>query len=337
LVEQTKGVFDPARLRVLLPTAGGPNTPGAALVVAGLAQRSANAVELMHIKAPTGWLDRIVSLFRPRPQTKEVDAEMASLRDLFVGGQPPVVRKVEHRDAALAILERARDGFDLIVLGASHRGHSLGGPVLADVIEAAPCHVLIARAATSSPHSGPYRHLLVPFDGGVFTRAAVELAVRYGEATGADVTIAMVTERRPQLLRYAGEDSNEPPTDQAPPEEDLSRISNIFRATEIRPHIVQLAYDPDSSAMNDEAVNGKYDLVVLGAENRAIQHRLFFGYDNERLISNEKVTVAIVIPNVAFLSKDDPSAMAALQRPRGTPVESVSARPAATPRDGLGG
>ena len=80
--------------------------------------------------------------------------------------------------------------------------------------------------------------------------------------------------------------------------------------------------------MSEEAASGKYDLVVLGAENRAIQHRLFFGHDNERLIREVPATLAIVIPNVAFLSKDDPAAIVSLQRPRGTPLESPTPRPA---------
>jgi len=42
--------------------------------------------------------------------------------------------------------------------------------------------------------------------------------------------------------------------------------------------------------------------VVLGSENRAVQNRLFFGRDNERLIREAAVSVAIVVPNIARLS-----------------------------------
>jgi nucleotide-binding universal stress UspA family protein len=330
--EQLKGVFDPERVRVLLPTGGGPNTPGAALIVGGLTRRSANPVELMHIDAPTSWRDFIGSLFRPRPAQIAADEQFATLKDKLGGGLAPAIRRSAHSDVARAILERAQDGFDLIALGASHRGHSLGGRVLAEVVEAAPCHVLIAKTAPEATSLGSFRHALVPYDGGVFARVAVEFAVRYAEATGAQLTIAVLTERRSQLQRYTGEFAAPTPVadgaEAASLEEELARISNIFLATEIRPQIVRLAYDPASSAMSDEAASGKYDLVVLGAENRAVQHRLFFGYDNERLISNSKLNVAIVIPNVAFLSKEDTSAMASLQRPRATPGEGSSGRPA---------
>jgi Kef-type K+ transport system membrane component KefB len=340
--EQMKGVFDPTRVRVLLPTAGGPNTPGAALIIAGLARRSANAVELMQIDAPKRWRDFMSSLFRPRPPEVEAEAQLATLKQSFAGSPPPSVRRAKHGNVAQAILDRARDGFDLIALGASHRGHSLGGPILADVVEAAPCHVLIAKASATNHVDGSYRHLLVPFDGGVFARVAVELAVRYAEATGASITIALLTERRPQLARRTPDALNQSDAPMSgnegdgPVEDELHRISNIFRVTEIKPQIVHLAYDPTSSALGDEAANGKYDLIVLGVENRAIQHRLFFGYENERMISNPTLNVAIVIPNVAFLSRDDPSAIASLQRPRATPPENQTGGHLPPTREELG-
>ena len=44
-------------------------------------------------------------------------------------------------------------------------------------------------------------------------------------------------------------------------------------------------------------------LVVIGAENRAVRHRLFFGYNSQRLLDNDKVAVVIVVPSVARLTK----------------------------------
>ena len=65
--------------------------------------------------------------------------------------------------------------------------------------------------------------------------------------------------------------------------------------------MLRLAYDPSSSALAEEAANGKYDLVVLGAENRAVQHRLFFGYDTERIIRGSAASVVVVVPHIAGL------------------------------------
>jgi nucleotide-binding universal stress UspA family protein len=149
----------------------------------------------------------------------------------------------------------------------------------------------------------PFQNLLVPYDGGVFARAAVELAVRYAEVSGARVTLAMVSEQPPTM--------GLPPDETTPVEammatspEELIRVSTVFHSTSIKPSILRLSYGLHSSALIEEATSGRYDLVIVGAENRAVQNRLFFGYDNERLIGNDAVVVAVVVPNVTMLTKD---------------------------------
>jgi len=39
-------------------------------------------------------------------------------------------------------------------------------------------------------------------------------------------------------------------------------------------------------------------MVVLGAEHRAIHYRLFFGYDNEKLVEDSQITVVLIVPKV---------------------------------------
>jgi nucleotide-binding universal stress UspA family protein len=317
LAERTKGVFDPTRVRVLFPAAGGPNTPQAALVAAALARRSADPVNLLHIAARQRLRDRIAAWLRPSELNTGLDAQLDRVRNVLHTGQAPISRRVRGPSVATAILTEAANGFDLIVLGASHAGDSLGGPVLADVVEGAPCHVIVVKAGTlarEAPQDAPHQKLLVPFDGGVFARVAVELAVRYAEATSAEITIAIAPERSSTTLApqpAPGESSAvaEPASD-----DELQRISNIFRATQVRPQLLRLR-DAGAGAITREAGSGRYDLIVIGAENRAIQHRLFFGHENERLIRQAPITVAIAIPNVAYLGKEDPAAIASLLRP----------------------
>jgi hypothetical protein len=38
--------------------------------------------------------------------------------------------------------------------------------------------------------------------------------------------------------------------------------------------------------------------MVLGAENRAIHYRLFFGYENEKVVEESNVTVVLVVPKM---------------------------------------
>jgi nucleotide-binding universal stress UspA family protein len=263
LLEQLRGVFDPQKVRVLFPSSGGPNSPAAALFVSGLTSRSMNPVELLSVQAPARLADAILSLFRRNPDNRELEAHLASLRELLAGGQQPSLRKLTHRSAAQAILIRAQDSFDLIALGASQRGHVLGGPLLEDVVEAAPCHVVIVKSGSAQQASAPFRRLLVPYDGGVFARVAVELAVRYAEATSAEMTIAVLAERpnerpaqpdaqapiavvnalAPTEIRPLAEGGTTPTAEgtAAPAdEEELGRISNLFRVSEIRPRLLRL-------------------------------------------------------------------------------------------------
>ena len=165
----------------------------------------------------------------------------------------------------------------------------------------APCHVAILK--TPSP-AEQYRRLLVPVDGSIGSRLAVELALRYAEATGAELTLAVLTERRPQAAAYADLSGThvlvEAP---ATGDEELARISVVFRASNVKPSIIHLAFDPRSSPVAEAVEKGNFDLVVLGTENRAVQHRLFFGYENERLIRATRVPVLVVVPNLASLAR----------------------------------
>jgi nucleotide-binding universal stress UspA family protein len=149
-----------------------------------------------------------------------------------------------------------------------------------------------------------YRRILVPVDGSVASRLAVELALRYAEGTGAELALAVLTERRPQVAAYADMSGTHVPAEvRATSDEELQRISIAFRASDVKPNILHLAFDPRSSAISQEVERGHYDLVVLGAENRAIQHRLFFGYDSERLIRHSPVSLVVLVPSIARLAK----------------------------------
>ena len=103
----------------------------------------------------------------------------------------------------------------------------------------------------------------------------------------------------------ASRSSKKPAESPVSGEEELSRISVVFRASAVKPSVMHLAFDPRTSPVAEAVEKGNYDLVVLGTENRAVQHRLFFGYDNERLIRAARVPVVVVVPNVSRLASAD--------------------------------
>jgi Kef-type K+ transport system membrane component KefB/nucleotide-binding universal stress UspA family protein len=295
---ESAGAFDPKRVRVLLATGGGPNALAAAPLAYDVASRSESPVKITHIQAKTTWWRRLLKPILRRPPGN-ITEQLDQLRGL-ARNKPPEVGQVRGSGVAQAICQEARRGYDLVILG-SGEGPSVGGAVVEQVVAEAPCHVAIMKA--SAPATA-YRKILVPVDGSLASRMAVELALRYAEGARAELTLAVLTERRPQAVAYSDvSGTHATPEVSTTSEEELERISVAFRSTDVRPNIMHLAYDPRSSAVAQAVEKGQYDLVILGAENRAIQHRLFFGYENERLIRATRVPVVVVVPNLRKLAE----------------------------------
>jgi len=297
LASESTGAFDPARVHVMLAAGGGPNALAAAPIAFGVAAKSNSAVKIVHVREKIAWWRRLLRPLARRPPGN-ITAQLEIMRDM-PAGRAPELAETGGATVAQAICEEARRGYDLVVVG-SGDGPSIGGAVVEELVAKAPCHVAIMKATTPA---SAYKNILVPVDGSVASRMAVELALRYAEGAGAELALAVLTERRPQAAAYSDMSGTHLPAEGATTsEEELERISVAFRATDIKPNIMHLAYDPRSSAVAQAVEKGRYDLVVLGAENRAIQHRLFFGYENERLIRATRVPVVVVVPNLRRLS-----------------------------------
>jgi Kef-type K+ transport system membrane component KefB/nucleotide-binding universal stress UspA family protein len=299
-IEQARGLFDPAKVRVLVPTAGGPNALGAARFAFAVARTSESPVTVLYVEEKRSRWERLRALLAPSRAGQGLEEHLASLRKLANGARPPEVRRVTAASVAAAIVEEAKKGYDLVVLGASQHATSLGGEVLADVVAGAPCHVAIIRLAEGAES---FERVVVPIDGSLVSRIAAELAGRFAELAGASVTLAILTEHRPQAAAYLDENGDADAQAVRPiSDEDIERVSRVFKATR-KPSIVRVDYDPRSSALAGAVAGGAYDLVVIGAENRAVQNRLFFGYDHERIIRASTASVAVVVPNIGSVAK----------------------------------
>ena len=77
----------------------------------------------------------------------------------------------------------------------------------------------------------------------------------------------------------------------------LEKLSPVFKATKVKTNIVVTDGAAGGSILG-RASSGDYDLLVLGAEHRAIHNRLFFGYEKERLLEECTITVALLVPKV---------------------------------------
>lgn len=235
LTEQSRGVFDPARIRFLVPTAAGPNALEAARVALQMAKKSDNPPEVLFIdlKSPP-WLHMLRSLFGRNLAGHGLKTHLEAIQALAAQGATPRIRELASRNVGKTIIEEARRGVDVILIGASGRGAKLGGKVLEEVVVEAPCHVVIVKAA--SPPEEHYKHLIVPIDGTTMARVAAEFALRYAEMTGASLTLALIGERR--LARAFSEDDLTLPggvRSPAMPSSDSLRPPAIPSSESVRP------------------------------------------------------------------------------------------------------
>jgi nucleotide-binding universal stress UspA family protein len=318
--DEAKGVFDPEKIRVLVPTAGGPNALVASGIGMRLARRSAHPLTLLYVERVSGWTSRIFGTDTGKNLAQHLDKVRAMAS---VAGVPsPEVRKQTSRDVVRAIGNESSKGYDVMLVGASESRRGVRGEKLEKLVAEAPCHVAIVKHRGGS--NGAFgRRLLVPIDGSFFSRVAVEFAIRYAEGVGegSEVTMAVVTESGGSSIRPESPNLRAKPItgrsmtavapgransvmlmmDSLAQDGGLEKLSPVFKATKIKTRVIvrqPTEAGPDRLPILSEANSGRYDMVVLGAEHRAIHYRLFFGYDNERLVEESQITVVLVVPKV---------------------------------------
>ena len=318
--DAAKGFFDPSKLRVLIPTAGGPNASMAVRLGLRIASKSVHPPTLLHVERASGLVERIFRRFRKGADGQNVAAHLDQIRAAATsaGLGPPDVRKQRSRDIVGTIAEEARKGYDLVMIGASESRRTIRGEKVERFVSDAPCHVAIVKSRGDG--QTPFKHVLVPVDGTLLSRVAVEFAVRYAEGVGegTEVTIAVVMDPErvgafsmPPLVSASAPTIRVEPhratslmmmADSLAQDGGLEKLSPVFKATKVKTHVLVKQPLPDGTdrlSVLAEARSGKYDLVVLGAEHRAIHYRLFFGYDNERLAEESTATVVLIVPKMA--------------------------------------
>src|SRR5689334_2908314 len=156
--------------------------------------------------------------------------------------------------------------------------------------------------AEGSELSECFGRLLVPLDGSLFSRAAVEFSFMYAAVTNAHVTLVHVVS---ETLLSSG-------TLAVPERRDAHKIRGDLEK-ELESHIrddfgplaqrSNIAYDVRITASGDPAAtiveatqSNEYDLIVLGAENKMLSRAMFFGQGTSEILENAGCTVAVVLP-----------------------------------------
>jgi nucleotide-binding universal stress UspA family protein len=290
-------VFSPTRLKALLPTAGGPNALHAGRFAGALVRGEPATLTLLFVQAAESILLRIKRLFRPDPAGQNLQQHLELIKTYADERHARVeINKATDSDAVGVICREAKNGYDLILLGAGLKNPLRSG-VTVQLLEHAPCHVAIMRGIGDVREP---KNILVPTNGSYFTTAALELAVLYAERVGATVTVLYTMESAPdEESTFADPD--------APIARGfrrmmattlLANLSPLISKTTAKVTVVVAESAQLTEPVVRQAKSGIHQLVVIGAEDRAVQHRLSAGYDLDKVLDEAPCSVLVVVPRM---------------------------------------
>jgi nucleotide-binding universal stress UspA family protein len=293
-------IFDKRTLRVLLPTAGGPNAVTALRMAAPMVTHDDAIITALFIHSDSTSANSGRSWTRWwRTQETISDDPFLPLQQVASDcGVTLEKRTVAMNGASLAtvILKEAQRGYDLIFLGASGYQRPLGGTFLEAVLTDPPAHIAIIKSRDEKPR---YQHILVPTSGDAYSQLAIEFATMYAEDTGAHVTLFHVLPlpERPRSWWFRRRDTRL--------DEQVLKMMADTMVWEMRParakSDLQLAAkvvegEHPAEEILREASRGGYDLVVFGTGNRSGHSDSFLGHRAEQLVNQAPCTVVVVLP-----------------------------------------
>lgn len=158
---------------------------------------------------------------------------------------------------------------------------------------------MVVATQGAGPVERPSR-VLVPTDGSPLARAGLELAVAYAKGTGARVSLLhVVRPRRLDVLEPGGRLPQSVSGRFAAVETDRVRQNLSAVLPDAAGLDLAIVESSDATvAILEHARAGGFDLLVVGAHDRAIEQRLFLGYGAELLVEQSPCTTAVVLPKL---------------------------------------
>lgn len=207
-----------------------------------------------------------------------------------------VTRKVVvQNDPANVILDEAKKGYDLLVLGAPERDGGtdhLFNPIVDSLVRLSPCPSIVVHGS-KVPHDWTPRRILAPTNGSQAARHAVQAAFSLAAGTEGEVMILKVVKYDVAVCNLeARETSLERQyiiSHQIVDELGAMGLSlGVQTYTAVHP-----GPDPESVIL-EVAENANIDLIILGTNVRAGSERLYLGSRVERILNEAPCPVIIV-------------------------------------------
>ncbi len=283
--ERRRGSFVGNLKRVLVPIPAGSNGQAtmAAKLVGLLVEEEDVEVTSLALKDDRGDKEK-------RPRTPVQDEVEDARR----------IARVADGNPAEAILEEARKGYDLLVLGATGRGTKGDGPLfddfVDDVIQESPCSLLVMA---SRQHDDPddrfdklcRGHILVPIAGGEHDRFAAEVAFTMASQGEAEVDLVHVVSGPQHALRMGADEAIMHAVKIG--EDILAKTAEPAESMGVKVNTDVLVADQPEQAILERAER-RADLVVLASGRKPVTDRAFFGHRVDYLVSHADCPVAVV-------------------------------------------
>jgi Kef-type K+ transport system membrane component KefB/nucleotide-binding universal stress UspA family protein len=288
--ESQRKLFDRQHMRALALTAGGSNALAAAHLGARLVDGEGAKLTVMHVEtAGGGFFARLARRMRPDETSRGLQQHLEVIRSFAKGGKAIEIRKETAPDAAKFVRQELASGYGLLLLGAGEKRNPLRSSTVSALLEDTPCHMAIVRGGMVSQ----LQKILVPTDGSFFSRAALELGILYAEESGAELTVLYSAE--PSRERSTDEGATPRPVDDAL----LQTLSPQLLTTKAKHKVLVRESPMPTLPVLAEAHSGQHQMLLIGAEYRAVEQRLSVGYDIERVVAEAPCMVAVVVPRIS--------------------------------------
>jgi nucleotide-binding universal stress UspA family protein len=305
-------------MKVLLAVDGSDASMSAVAATAALSMPADSTIEVVSVIpdwfAPEGspW-PKVIRVDPPTDRDRVQDDVARRLQDIEdrvrMGAVHTEVRVLEGRPAAEIVTEAARFGADLIVMGA--RGQSavrrlLLGSVSSEVVDHAPCPVLVARHAR-------VERVMLATDGLPGAANAADFLADSGLFDEARIRVVSVVD--PGMPWWTG----------VSPVDGMTSIEVYADAVEIAKHRAQNAADqaaerlrkrhvegavalPDGDVVGtilDDAEAWPADVIVLGARNLGTVHRWLVGSVSRSVLHLAQASVLIARPGAGVARREE--------------------------------
>ncbi len=271
--------------RILLPTRGGANSRYAALILASAFDNPDVTVLAIDIPARRSVFGhrRAGSHADPR----EVDLGLGSIRHNVV--------RMQSCDPAAAIVREASLGYDLMLVGASADDRETAGlfsTMVDRILALVDIPTVVMRLPAGFVITERPSRVLLPVVASRSSRAAEELAFAVIQQTGGSA-LAVHVVNRPEDQGIMFDSITEGRTLNAGHAVTADAVAFGERLGVAVEGVVHVASNAEAEIVA-LANGGSFDLLVVGASNRPLTDRPFFGHRVHYIVEHTEIPVAIV-------------------------------------------